>query len=337
MNFFFGTIVEMKAVVEKTSVNRKLILWVFVLTGIFSGFVWWRGRVIKETPPEILDNPMSGVTPTQTIVKNGVDNWGQVEEANLMEQISRETATQSGRYAVYVYRLDDKYGYGLNEDERMPAASIMKIPAMLTVMSEIDRGGLELTDKYVLDEADRATGSGPLQFREAGTSYTIDVLLNYLGKNSDNTAWVMFNRRLGKAKIREMMKTMKLENSSYDDLVVSARDAAKMFEYIDDGLVGGEAGREKIFGYLIDSIYEDRIPAAFTDEDRVKIIHKVGTDAGVWADVGIVECESGTNCGVGPFVVAVLNQDVKRSEALTMVPSIVRRIWNFEVNRAKKR
>jgi hypothetical protein len=143
----------------------------------------------------------------------------------------------------------------------------------------------------------------------------------------------MFNRRLTKKKMVDVMARMDMKNSSYNDLVITAEDAAKMFKYLFDERAGGEEGRDAIFEYLSDSIYEDRIPAAFEEDSGVNIYHKVGTDAGVWSDVGIVEPVNMPK--VQPFIVAVLNQEVKRSEAAGLVPEIVKRIWKYEVNSSK--
>ena len=71
------------------------------------------------------------------------------------------------------------------------------------------------------------------------------------------------------------------------------------------------------------------------------MVHKVGTDAGVWADAGIVECKvqstgeasaSRVKCKVEPMVVVILNQGVKREEAMKAVPEIVRMIWDYEIS-----
>jgi beta-lactamase class A len=203
----------------------------------------------------------------------------------------------------------------------------MKVPVMAAVWREIAAGRLKETDIYVLDEADRATGSGPLQFKPAGSEYTVEELLMYLGKNSDNTAWIMFNRRLGKEPVREIMTEAGMADSSYSDVVTTAADTARLFEFIYNGRAGGSRSREAIFSYLTGSIYEDRIPAGITGTNCEVAAHKVGTDAGVWADAGVLEIQGRA------FVVVILNQDINRNKASLMVPDLVRRICEFEENR----
>lgn len=317
---------------EKKPVNRKALIVLFLATGLASLFFWWRGRVIRETPPvtEVKQNPGGKITPTtsQTQETQAAAIRRKMAEEKLTEELKEITATASGRYAVYVYRLSDGSSYGFNQEERMPAASIMKVPVMVTVWQKVAAGSLSPAEVYTLDEADRSTGSGPLQFKPAGSKYSIEELLTYLGKNSDNTAWVMFNRRLGKKEMQETMTKMGMTESDYGDLVITAADAARMFEYIYKGRAGGERGKGEIYGYLTDSIYEDRIPAGTAEEKNWEVLaHKVGTDAGVWSDAGILELNGEKK---SDLVAVILNQEVKRAEAGTLVPDIVRRICEFE-------
>jgi beta-lactamase class A len=248
---------------DKKPVNRGLLVVVFVVTGLASLFFWWRGIQLRN-PKEGIQNVENGKLKTE----NGIQKTENRKQSMLIQEIEDLVATASGRYAVYVYQLTDKTGFGMNETERMPAASIMKIPVMTAVMQKVDKGELTLDQTYTLEGADRATGSGPLQFKTAGTSYSIDELLGYLGKNSDNTAWVMFNRRLGVKTMEDEVARLGMKDSSYDDLVITAADATKMFEYIYEE-------RKQLFSYLTGSIYEDRIPVGLAGAG-VQIIHKVG-------------------------------------------------------------
>jgi hypothetical protein len=82
--------------------------------------------------------------------------------------------------------------------------------------------------------------------------------------------------------------------------------------------------------WLTDSIYEDRIPRGVPE--GVKVVHKVGTDTGVWVDGGIIECKSGRveECKTEPLVIVILNKNTKRSEAEKAVPQLVRIIWDLK-------
>ena len=265
----------------------KWLLGLFVATGLISGVVWMFSD--KE------------------IIKPTVVSFDIKKEVKSIDEVQKLVATASGEWAVYVYRLDDGESWGVNENEVMPAASIMKIPALVAAESRKD-------ETWTLEEADRRTGSGPLQFLKAGSAVTVDRVMSELGKKSDNTAWVMINRRLGYKEIEKYVPS----NSNYRELTTTAADVGKMWQEM--------YKKPDLWPYLEKSIYEDRISLGVPAETR--LIHKVGTDAGIWADSGIV-------LGNKPFVLVIMNKEVDQEEAVKLVPEITKLAWN-DANKDEK-
>ena len=137
--------------------------------------------------------------------------------------------------------------------------------------------------------------------------------MNELGKKSDNTAWVMINRRLGYAAMDKIVEDWGLKNTNYRELTTTAEDMGMMMRKIYE--------MQGLWLYLEDSIYEDRISLGIPVGTR--LVHKVGTDEGVWADAGIV-------MGDNPFILVILNKDVDRDEATKLVPEITKMVWEYE-------
>jgi len=54
-----------------------------------------------------------------------------------------------GSYGVYVYRMDDRKEYGLNQDKIFPAASLMKLPVMITLYQKVETGKVDLENKNI--------------------------------------------------------------------------------------------------------------------------------------------------------------------------------------------
>jgi beta-lactamase class A len=324
---------EVKVKEIQMPVNRKLLVWLFFLTGILSLFFWWRGRQIHGLAPGGGEgNQLRYVINTRGVSPSPVV----INPKPLLEKIGQMTATMSGTYAIYVQHLDDKTNYGIGETEEMPGASILKLPVLITAINKIENGELKFEDKYTLEEADRAVGSGPLQFKKAGTTYTVDELLTYLGKNSDNTAWVLFNRRWGKKTMQQTMENLGMTRSDYEQLTTTASEVGMMWNFLYTGKMQVEY-RKKIWEYLTGSIYEDRIPAGLLGTRAEVVAHKVGTDVDVWADAGILRCKiENKECKVKPFILVILNQGVKRAEATVAVPQIAKAVWEFENNLKNK-
>ncbi len=309
------------SVEEKKDLNRKAILWVFIITGILSAILWWQGQRDKglsfdaKLVSPIKESFGAKATIMPTVAKKNY--------STIVNNLKQLTATTSGSYAVWVKEINTSNAYGFNEQEVMDGASILKVPALLTVWGEIERGELTASDTATLVEADRSPGSGPLQYQPAGSKHTWEKILTYLGKNSDNTAWRLINRVIGKIEIEKEIATLGMSQTIYKEAVytTTALDVAKMFEFV--------YAKPEIFKYLTDSIYEDRISKGVPN--ATEVIHKVGTLEDVWADAGIVRCATGTSgCKVKPFILVILNKGVRRTEAEGIVPEIARRVWEFE-------
>ena len=80
----------------------KWLLGLFVATGLISGAVW--------------------LFSDKEIIKPTIVSFNIERESGRGEEMEKLIATASGKWAVYVYRLNDEESWGLNENEVMPAA-----------------------------------------------------------------------------------------------------------------------------------------------------------------------------------------------------------------------
>lgn len=293
---------------KRMPVNRKLIIWVFVVTGLVSGWLWWREQKPKMEPLKI-----SYLIENKEIAG---ERDASRETSRLLTQIRTKLTSVQGSWAVAVYRLDEKKGYGIGEDMELPAASIMKVPILLAAVKKLNPD-----DVYVLRNEDKQSGSGPIEFMDAGTKLSVKELLAYMTKNSDNTAAYVLANMAGRDFIKQVMADMGMTDSSFDDNTTTAGDVMKMWRKI------YEEKNQQMLDLLQDSIYEDRIPLGLPD--GVGFIHKVGTDADVWTDAGIVMADK-------PFVLVIMDEGVEMDEAKKLVPELTKLIWDYEAGRNVK-
>lgn len=288
---------------KKPIVNRKLIAWGFILTGLISVGSWAWGRA-KHTQPAT-----TSIEGTKGIKEEGGGWWGQVKISYTVQpqisptpatqaivaQLQSQIATASGQYSIYVYRLTDKVGYGISADKTLKAASIMKVPIMVSTYRKVEDGTLQLKD--------------------------VQDLLQAMGKVSDNDAPVTLSNLVGRDFVQQTINFLGMTNTDFSQNTTTAYDLAAMWRSLYEGKIVNRTDRDQMWKFLSDSIFEDRIAVGVPD--GVQVIHKVGTDLDIWSDAGIV-------MGKQPFVVVILNQGVNTAEAAELVPQLVKTIWNKE-------
>lgn len=266
-----------------------------------------------------------GVGALVTQIKPTQINFGTPTPANVTptpdlrdkekeKEIEGLVAEAEGTYGVYVYRIKTGESYGINYESEFEAASMFKLVPLIGALRRVESGEWKLNQKFVIQSSDIATGSGPLQFMDPGTGVTLEKILTELGMKSDNTAWRMLNRLIGMDTMQEIVDELGMKNSNYKELLTTPYDIGILWKYIYTEKIGWK--------YLVDSIYEDRIPVGLPE--GTKLIHKVGTDLGVWSDSGVVD---------NKFVLVVMTKDAPRKEAEKLVPEITSIIWEYERGR----
>jgi len=245
----------------------------------------------------------------------------------LVDKVRGSVEKLQGSYGFWVENLTDGVSYGWNEEMQVEAASMIKVPIMLAVEKKIQTGEIKLTDKYILAERDRRTGSGPMEYYAAGTEVTIDKVMEEMGKKSDNTGAAAMTRKVGDQAILDVISELKMEDTDWEEKMTTARDMGLMWKEVYRGEILKD-GKERFWNYLEESIYEDRITLGLPEEG-IRLVHKVGTGDGVWEDGGFV-ISLDSSGSADPFVLVVVNKDVDMEQAKTAVAEISRLVWEFQ-------
>ena len=107
------------------------------------------------------------------------------------------TSGFSGIIGLAARRLDDGREITYNELEVFQAASVVKLPLLLDALQRVERGELDLAERYTMRSEDRAGGSGVLKVCDGGLEPTLRDLLTLMIVVSDNTATNMLMDILG--------------------------------------------------------------------------------------------------------------------------------------------
>lgn len=216
-------------------------------------------------------------------------------------------------------------------DTRRVAASIIKLPILACALETVAAGELSLDEQITVTQQDIVGGSGSIQARGAGVSYSVDELLRAMIAQSDNVAANLIIGRLGMDTVNETCAALGLTQTALARLMMdtdaqaqgrenytSARDAATVLERLAAGTVATPELCERARGYLL--AQEDVRGIVEGVPDDVSVAHKTGSLANAQHDAAIVYAER-------PYVLTVLSQDLEREQALALERDISSAIY----------
>src|SRR5215208_4440555 len=247
-------------------------------------------------------------------VMNHVPESDRERVQKVLEEARQEIEDYNGVAGLYVWDLEEDFGYGIRPEEQFFTASIIKVPIMVAVYRKVDAGELEFSQQIEIKEEDWAAGAGWLQWEKAGTKQTVGDLLLLMMTQSDNVAANALVRTVGGADhVNEVARSMGAEDTVLYQKVSSERgavpaldnrstprDMATMMQQIAEG----KAASEKSCGYMIDLMHENRLDW-WLDEGLppgVDAANKAGWLYRVYDEVGIVENDDRR------YVIAILSK-----------------------------
>lgn len=205
--------------------------------------------------------------------------------------------------------IDLKSGTQMDIDgnERMVAASMIKLAIAASFLQYVEDDNISLHDTYVVKESDIVGGTGSLGGRGAGAETTYGELLELMIAESDNTAanilidemgMKMVNRRARELGLtstelnRYMMDEEAIEKGTEN--YVSANDVARILELAYNGeLVSAKASKT-----LLSALEKQKDKNGISEglPNKVVFAHKTGSLANAQHDGGIAEGPNDCDC-----------------------------------------
>lgn len=216
-------------------------------------------------------------------------------------------ATRPGYFTVYFEDLKSGCGFGIREGEPMVAASTVKLPLVLYINTLAVEGKIGWDTPVAYREiTDYEDGCGVLRYEaKNGDRYTVRVLTNLAVTISDNIAFRMLARHVGRDKFSTFMKNLG-GRTVYPDgkNLTTARDLGL---YVRATLAFAQRYPDlgdRLLDDLAHSIYHVGLPGLLPA--GVTVAHKEGDLEGIANDAGVV-------FAARPFLMAVLSRDVPSS------------------------
>ena len=295
-----------------TKKQRMFVVIIFLSTAIGSGVIAANAREWKL--PNLPRLSMPKVLSDETIVIEGSGTKSVMD--NVRNNFFELTNKLSGIYGFFVIRLSDSSFVGVNEKEIFEAASLNKLPVMVAMYKEAEKGNINLSSVYVLKDEDKVAGAGSLASMPAGTRITYEELVRRMGHESDNTAFNICRKILGDDAIYATMDEFNLPRGLLSDNEATPYDIAYFFKSLLDAKKVSRETRDAIIEDLTGTIYEDWIAKGIP----AKVAHKFGTLPHVRNDAGVVLSSE-------PYILVVMSRGIVESEADVVIPEFSKEVF----------
>ncbi len=202
---------------------------------------------------------------------------------------------------------------GHNHNELFHAASTMKLPVMIEVFRQADRGWFNLDDRILVDPMCRSMLDGSLfecdsrgyVNEQLGEPVTIRRLAREMMVVSDNLATNLLIELVTPQRITASMRELGAEDGFVirglqDSMAfragisnrITARDLVELLDAVENNTAASPESCAEMRGILRDQHYRTRIPALLPE--GVQVGHKTGSITGHRHDAGTVYAPFGT-------------------------------------------
>ena len=203
-----------------------------------------------------------------------------------------------------------------NPDLPLIAASVIKLPIMVTAFRDIAAGKLDADEIISIKQEDKMPSCGALTYMHDGLEVTLTDLITLMIVLSDNTATNLLIDLLTPDHVNRTMEALgipgiALRRRLFDmelyergiNNTVTARGVGLLLERMATGTLLGKALDDRMIDILLNQRLNGKIPF-FLHGKGIRCAHKTGEDDDITHDVGIVYTEK-------PFVLCMLSNNVE--------------------------
>ena len=236
----------------------------------------------------------------------------ETKEFTDFTSLSKYLESKPGIYGLYIKNLRTKNEYELNSNQIFYGASLYKILIGGAVYDLINSDELSYSYLYTYTSDDYATGTGVLKNYAIGSSYSVEKLLEYLFKNSDNVAQNILERNISHKALRDFYKSFLFElteeettGTFSEDVMTSPKEISDLFLSVYKTNKWPKETKRDFFTRLTGTQFEDRI--ATNLNSQLVFAHKIGNapQYTTWHDCGVVFTKDFTN----PTLVCLMSKN----------------------------
>lgn len=212
-----------------------------------------------------------------------------VRQADAMTKSVKDIlAKKPGNYAIYFVDLQTDQSVAINNHEVFTAASVNKLPIIMTLYHLAAEQKINLSDQVTIQADDMQDyGTGIIRYQQPGVIYSLKTLAKLTLQNSDNTAAHVLANRIGMDEIQSYINGLGLTQTSMVDNQTSLADMYLLLKTFYNRRVTTPALTLELLDFMANTDTEDRIPADLPK--NITVYHKTGDGVGGIHDVGIIK------------------------------------------------
>jgi beta-lactamase class A len=308
---------------------RRILVGLPLLLGLLAGLLFLPS-LIGGRPVARLDVPTARVAPKAPATKSETgskkdkpsssqaDSKASAEPVEtqltarkkepLRKELQRIAQAYPATYGVVIFDPSSKETLSMGADQEFDAASLGKLPILMALYRAAANGQVDLDDKISMQYSDvQAYGTGVLQTYPIGYTMTLRECAEYLIKKSDNTAWKMLDRYLGRDYIRAELYRAGAHSTEYwIPNTTTPNDVLLMLEKISDPSYTTPYLSAEMLDLMQNTDFEDRLPQPLPEGTRVS--HKIGYYGSTFADAGVIFPQGARDTKDAYFIVVIATE-----------------------------
>jgi len=226
--------------------------------------------------------------------------------ASLRPQLEQRIAQHKGTVGVSIIDLATGERLSIRGDDPVSSASVIKLPILVELFHQVQRGPLKLTDPIIMLASDQRPGSGVLQFLSTPHQLTVGDAATLMIILSDNTATNLIIDKVGIRNVNARMDSLGLKHTrlhakvflgtstSIDTAatrlwgfgVTTPSDIAEIFARLYRGQIVSDSASKQMIGILKNNFDYAEVPRYLPA--GVSVAHKTGALNASRHDCGIV-------------------------------------------------
>ncbi len=201
---------------------------------------------------------------------------------------------------VFVVDLDNGSYVDINAAKTFSSASTIKIPILVAFFQEVDAGRIRLDETMVAKPEHIVGGSGDMQSKPAGTTYSALEVATKMIIISDNTATNMLIERLGGMEtLNQRFRSWGLSATAIRNVLpdlqgtntTSPKELGSLLAMVSKGNLVSMTSRDRMFDIMRRTVKNTLLPSGLGQ--GTIIAHKTGDIGAMVADAGIIDLPVG--------------------------------------------